>query len=263
MEDIGKLLHKELQRISQGEGSKASLDLAISMTQEILEKLYILRYKVYETETHRTPEERHLSVEFEIGSDETDETVSLFSSPTLPHAETKEPSAADHKLEPLVSSELDEEIETAKEEVSQTVEQLNEAIENPVAEDIILPESELDFSATEKEVELNEPVALTETQEVIHASIDIEALIAMAQGKHPKIKSFNGNYSLKEKISFINELFGGSSGSFGSAVKQIDAHKSAEPPVAVLKVFAEMYSWNQADPTVLLKFIEKVMGMYE
>jgi hypothetical protein len=263
MEDIGKLLHKELQRISQGEGSKASLDLAISMTQEILEKLYILRYKVYETETHRTPEERHLSVEFEIGSDETDENVSLFSSPTLPIDETEEPPALIQKIEPPISRDLDEEIETAKEEVSQSSESFNEEIEISVVDEIILPESEMDFSATEKEVELNENVASTDTQEVIPASIDLEGLIAMAQGKHPKIKSFNGNYSLKEKISFINELFGGSSGSFGSAVKQIDAHKSAEPPLAVLKVFAEMYSWNQADPTVLLKFIEKVMGMYE
>lgn len=263
MEDIGKLLHKELQRISQGEGSKASFDLAISMTHEILEKLYILRYKVYESEAHRTPEERHLSVEFEIGSEETEAKESLFSSPTLPIDETEEPPALIQKIEPPISRDLDEEIETAKEDVSQSSESFNEEIEISVVDEIILPESEMDFSATEKEVELNENVASTDTQEVIPASIDLEGLIAMAQGKHPKIKSFNGNYSLKEKISFINELFGGSSGSFGSAVKQIDAHKSAEPPLAVLKVFAEMYSWNQADPTVLLKFIEKVMGMYE
>jgi hypothetical protein len=88
------------------------------------------------------------------------------------------------------------------------------------------------------------------------------ALIHQSKGKHEKIESFNGNYSLKEKITFINALFGGSSESFGTAVKQIDGFKTLEETYPTLEFFASTFHWHKADRQALSRFMEKLLARH-
>ena len=94
------------------------------------------------------------------------------------------------------------------------------------------------------------------------ASMDLTHLVSMSHGKHEKIDKFNGNYSLKEKITFIQELFKGSSDSFGSAVKQIDTHASIQELMPTLNYLSVTNEWATANEEALKKFIEKVVAKY-
>jgi len=77
-----------------------------------------------------------------------------------------------------------------------------------------------------------------------------------------KIDKFNGNYSLKEKITFINELFKGSSDSFASAVKQIDSYSTLEDLMPTLNYLSTTNGWSSANRDALEKFIQKVIARY-
>ena len=94
------------------------------------------------------------------------------------------------------------------------------------------------------------------------ASMDLTHLVSMSHGKHEKIDKFNGNYYLKEKITFIQELFKGSSDSFGSAVKQIDTHASIQELMPTLNYLSVTNEWATANEDALKKFIEKVVAKY-
>ena len=48
MESIGKRLLEEINEFTSGAGDAKSIDRAIGTAQELLENLYILRYKAYE-----------------------------------------------------------------------------------------------------------------------------------------------------------------------------------------------------------------------
>ena len=104
----------------------------------------------------------------------------------------------------------------------------------------------------------------SEEPQHVESTLDfnLDELLDQAQGKHPKINAFNGNYSLKEKINFINTLFGSSSESFGTAVKQIDGFKSLKETLPVLEFLSTTYNWHAANREILNKFLEKVMAKY-
>ena len=97
---------------------------------------------------------------------------------------------------------------------------------------------------------------------VVSTPLALNALISISHGKHEKIDKFNGNYSLKEKITFINELFNGSSESFASAVKQIDSHASMDTLMPTLNYLSATHTWTNANQEALGKFIEKVVAKY-
>jgi len=87
-------------------------------------------------------------------------------------------------------------------------------------------------------------------------------IISQSYGKHEKIDKLNGNYSLKEKITFINDLFKGSSDSFGAAIKQIDANSSIQELMPTLNYLSVTNEWVTANQDTLKKFIEKVVAKY-
>lgn len=91
----------------------------------------------------------------------------------------------------------------------------------------------------------------------------LEDLIAQCRGKHEKIDSFNGHYSLREKIDFINELFGGSSERFNNAVRLIDHHSDVATMLPHLKEYFSTHEWEKKKKEVLLGFLEKLVACYE
>jgi len=242
MESIGKRLLEEINEFTSGAGDAKSIDRAIGTAQELLENLYILRYKAYEAGLFKPV---------------TDEF------PEFDLAGVSEPTALDSEVHETPVQELVEPLES-EEQATETPMPIEE--EETATEAVDLSKSPLEPTAkiTEEEVlwiPESQPVQTTIPMEPA-ASMDLTHLVSMSHGKHEKIDKFNGNYSLKEKITFIQELFKGSSDSFGSAVKQIDTHASIQELMPTLNYLSVTNEWATANEEALKKFIEKVVAKY-
>ncbi|MEY3049827.1 MAG: hypothetical protein RL365_1865 [Bacteroidota bacterium] len=238
MESLSKRLLDEIKGFTTGSGDAKTLDKAIATAHELLEKLYILRYKSYEAGIFKdTPNE---IPEFDLAGLSAEEDQSE----QIEHAGV----AASEQLFDLANNEVPGEQITTYEDPPE-----------------LLPINDIVPTAEEELAIAIEPVIQAEIPlEPLIAStpLALEALISISHGKHEKIDKFNGNYSLKEKITFINELFNGSSESFASAVKQIDSHASMAELMPTLNYLSATHAWSNANQEALSKFIEKVVAKY-
>jgi hypothetical protein len=241
MESLSKRLVDEIKGFTAGSGDAKTLDKAIATAHELLEKLYILRYKSYEAGIFKeTPNEipefdlAALSVEEEqINQIEQIEPIIPTASEQLFDLPSNEDAG-----EQIITHEDQPELLPINDIVPTAEEELPIAIEPVIQAEIPL-----------------EPL-------VASTPLALDALISISHGKHEKIDKFNGNYSLKEKITFINELFNGSSESFASAVKQIDSHASMDTLMPTLNYLSATHTWSNANQEALSKFIEKVVAKY-
>jgi len=241
MESLSKRLLDEIKGFTTGSGDAKTLDKAIATAHELLEKLYILRYKSYEAGIFKeTPNEipefdlAALSVEEEqINQIEQIEPIIPIASEQLFDLPSNEDAG-----EQIITHEDQPELLPINDIVPTAEEELPIAIEPVIQAEIPL-----------------EPL-------VASTPLALDALISISHGKHEKIDKFNGNYSLKEKITFINELFNGSSESFASAVKQIDSHASMDTLMPTLNYLSSTHTWSNANQEALSKFIEKVVAKY-
>ncbi len=241
MESLSKRLVDEIKGFTAGSGDAKTLDKAIATAHELLEKLYILRYKSYEAGIFKeTPNEipefdlAALSVEEEqINQIEQIEPIIPTASEQLFDLPSNEDAG-----EQIITHEDQPELLPINDIVPTAEEELPIAIEPVIQAEIPL-----------------EPL-------VASTPLALDALISISHGKHEKIDKFNGNYSLKEKITFINELFNGSSESFASAVKQIDSHASMDALMPTLNYLSARHTWSNANQEALSKFIEKVVAKY-
>lgn len=241
MESLSKRLLDEIKGFTAGSGDAKTLDKAIATAHELLEKLYILRYKSYEAGIFKeTPNEipefdlAALSVEEEqINQIEQIEPIIPTASEQLFDLPSNEDAG-----EQIITHEDQPELLPINDIVPTAEEELPIAIEPVIQAEIPL-----------------EPL-------IASTPLALEALISISHGKHEKIDKFNGNYSLKEKITFINELFNGSSESFASAVKQIDSHASMDTLMPTLNYLSATHTWSNANQEALSKFIEKVVAKY-
>lgn len=241
MESLSKRLVDEIKGFTAGSGDAKTLDKAIATAHELLEKLYILRYKSYEAGIFKeTPNEipefdlAALSVEEEqINQIEQIEPIIPTASEQLFDLPSNEDAG-----EQIITHEDQPELLPINDIVPTAEEELPIALEPVIQAEIPL-----------------EPL-------VTSTPLALDALISISHGKHEKIDKFNGNYSLKEKITFINELFNGSSESFASAVKQIDSHASMDTLMPTLNYLSATHTWSNANQEALSKFIEKVVAKY-
>ena len=241
MESLSKRLLDEIKGFTTGSGDAKTLDKAIATAHELIEKLYILRYKSYEAGIFKeTPNEipefdlAALSVEEEqINQIEQIEPIIPTTSEQLFDLPSNEDAG-----EQIITHEDQPELLPINDIVPTAEEELPIAIEPVIQAEIPL-----------------EPL-------IASTPLALEALISISHGKHEKIDKFNGNYSLKEKITFINELFNGSSESFASAVKQIDSHASMDTLMPTLNYLSATHTWSNANQEALSKFIEKVVAKY-
>jgi hypothetical protein len=227
-----KELQSEITKIEKGDGDISACNQAIYLTNHILEKLYIIRYKAYIEA--RKPSETE-PVAFDILSPETSVQGNI---PTEPFAE---PSISDPGFNEPPHAQLDEE-----ERIPEPLQESEEGV-------VIEPEK-------------NEPVESPVSEDIEGGGPDhsgLLELIAQSRGKHEKIDSFNGHYSLREKIDYINELFGQSSEAFTNAVRLIDHHSNVASMLPHLGTYYAEYQWEKAKKEVLLGFLEKLVACYE
>lgn len=228
MKSLGHRLLDEIEIVVSGSGDTKSMDKAIGTAQELLENLYILRYKAYEQGVLNTPS----SPEFDLTQISED----------LPMPEESKES-----FPPPI-----EEPETSSQEVHETPDLFSEQ------------SLQIDSEQAEQDVNITEAVVPQENnmESAVEVPFDLEVLLHEAKGKHEIIDKFNGNYSLKEKITFINELFEGSSDSFASAVKQIDACSSLDALIPTLNFLSSTHKWGTSNKDAVQKFLEKVVAKY-
>ena len=241
MESLSKRLLDEIKGFTTGSGDAKTLDKAIATAHELLEKLYILRYKSYEAGIFKeTPNE---IPEFDLAALSVEE----------------EQINQIEQIEPIIPTTTEQLFDLPSNEDA------GEQIITHEDQPELLPINDIVPTAEEELPIAIEPVIQAEIPlEPLIAStpLALEALISISHGKHEKIDKFNGNYSLKEKITFINELFNGSSESFASAVKQIDSHASMDTLMPTLNYLSATHTWNNANQEALSKFIEKVVAKY-
>ena len=241
MESLSKRLVDEIKGFTAGSGDAKTLDKAIATAHELLEKLYILRYKSYEAGIFKeTPNE---IPEFDLaGVSAEEEQIEQIEQ--IAHAV---PAPSEQLFDLPSHEDVGEQIITHEDQPELLA--LNN-IEPTVEEELPLTIEPI----IQAEIPL-EPI-------VVSTPLSLDALISKSHGKHEKIDKFNGNYSLKEKITFINELFNGSSESFASAVKQIDSHASMDTLMPTLNYLSATHTWTNANQEALGKFIEKVVAKY-
>jgi hypothetical protein len=241
MESLSKRLLDEIKGFTTGSGDAKTLDKAIATAHELLEKLYILRYKSYEAGIFKeTPNE---IPEFDLAALSVEE----------------EQINQIEQIEPIIPTTTEQLFDLPSHEDA------GEQIITHEDQPELLPLNDIVPTAEEELPIVIEPVIQAEIPlEPLVAStpLALEALISISHGKHEKIDKFNGNYSLKEKITFINELFNGSSESFASAVKQIDSHASMDTLMPTLNYLSATHTWSNANQEALSKFIEKVVAKY-
>lgn len=235
MESLSKRLLDEIKGFTTGSGDAKSLDKAIATAHELLEKLYILRYKSYEAGIFKETPNEIPEFDLAVLSAEEEQSEQIAPAPSeqlfdLPSHEDAGEQIITHEDQPELLPLID---------IEPTVEE-----ELPIAIEPII-QAEIPLEPT-----------------VVSTPLSLDALISKSHGKHEKIDKFNGNYSLKEKITFINELFNGSSESFASAVKQIDSHASMDTLMPTLNYLSATHTWSNANQEALGKFIEKVVAKY-
>lgn len=248
IKELTHRLNQELERFTLGEGSIQSLDSAIHTAQEISEKLYILRYKAYEAglfaDANGEPSRQEFDLDLSLSNEE---ELPLSEKETAPNEIEAEEGANDNPMD----------LEPSVESTNSTL-----TLESTVAkEEVVIPEEStpsVDQSVVSETALFQDEPSMKKGS----SEFDLMTLIHESKGKHEKIDAFNGNYSLKEKITFINALFGGSSESFGTAVKQIDGFKTLEESYPTLEFFASTFRWPEADPQTLSRFIEKLVAKY-
>lgn len=252
IKELTQRLNQELDHFTDGDGSVQSLDGAIKTAQEIMEKLYILRYKAYEVGLFATagePSRQEFDLDLSPIAEEELPSAVVEKSPN--EIETQDPiNEPASTVEPFVDSLEIAEVPTASVDIHEvTDEELTVVDASP---------NEVETTIASEPTLFHHEMPIEEGT----SSFDLMDLIHQSKGKHEKIDAFNGNYSLKEKITFINALFGGSSESFGTAVKQIDGFKSLEETFPTLEFFASTFHWQEADPQTLRRFMEKLVAKY-
>lgn len=246
--NISALL-KELTR-HQGQLDRGNLHLEelnqlVQLSQELLERYTILRYKAYEGN--------------EMSEEEIPEATS---SPAIEEEIMEEPTLV-HVIE------APEEFE--EEEISVELEK-----EEPVAFDFSLfDDTSNDVQETELEEDAVEHVsisAVTEEDEgITEQIITMEQVIQTPTADENKafIKQFStiepgffnqigmsrldsliGSFGLNERLQYINELFNGSSEAFSDAVKQLDNLGSYQDALIEASKFAHEYNWDLESETV-------------
>ncbi len=231
MRDKIKELESEVAKIEDGKADISTLNHAIYLTGLVLEQLHIVRYKAYtEPQEGSNPE----PMAYDFSEEESLETLEL------PIEEAQGQVLVEDLFEGPV---------------------LNDVLENsPVISD---PESIEEPEGKQKEELSVAKDADNQSSEVAEERHPLEDLIAQCRGKHEKIDSFNGHYSLREKIDFINELFGGSSERFNNAVRLIDHHSDVATMLPHLKEYFSTHEWEKKKKEVLLGFLEKLVACYE
>lgn len=239
MKHLIQSLQVKINQIENGNVAVVDFDAAITYSQELLEKLYILRYKAYENEVQNKSTDTPVTEEVQCQFDLTE-----LNNPSF---EKVEISIEPDKKKDIIVDSIEESI----------------AITEVIPEEpVIVQNLEEELFSNETESSAQEDVIVEEFIEELTEALDIALLIRETKKPVEALDTLIGSFSLKEKLQYINQLFGGSSEVFASAVKHLDESGNMEKAESHLVYLANEYKWIQAETDVVKKIISKVYARY-
>ena len=241
--------------------SSIELDDLISKSQELTERLIILRYKAYEQQVFGIVQEE-AEIKAEVSNTEVETPMnSLENSPELEERPVIDFSwGDDEQEEPTIEEEQVNSIDLAEEVMEEELPEVTEEKEEALNEEIDLEDTEEEVIQT-IEVEApslfseptSEPIHEEKIEEIGNASTDLTYTVEQIKVVEKSVKeqygiipleTLIGSFTLNEKLQFINELFGGSSEAFTSSVKTLD---SQEHMIGAREIIAHIAVQNQWD----------------
>lgn len=250
------------KRLEEGNLQLEELNELVQLSQELLERYTILRYKAYE-------------------GNEISEEQGKNESEAVSESQNVSEENGTWNMENQSESEehgawnMEKQSENENESESESEEQRAEN-EEPVAFDFSLfddtAEEVQDTILEENAVEHVSISAVTEEDEgIVEQKITMEQVIQTPTADENKafIKHFSniepgffnqigmsrldsliGSFGLNERLQYINELFNGSSEAFSDAVKRLDNLGSYQDALIEASKFAHEYNWDLESETV-------------
>jgi hypothetical protein len=225
MKSLIQSLALEIEQIEAGTANLSHLDNAVNQAQILLEKLYIVRYSAYKASI----------VEVET-----------------PSAPVFDLSDSDAQEENEMSSGLFAKENTAP--VTNTIHQTEIPLETKPLE----VESTLEASV-DSELEMFARQVNEVNDEV---NLDLQEILNVFNNAKLNVSPLTGNYTLKEKLQYINLMFDGSSEEFSFAIKALEGAKNIEDAIKHLKFLSEKHKWEKSNKEILTKFVEKVFASH-
>ena len=225
MKSLIQSLALEIEQIEAGTANLSHLDNAVNQAQILLEKLYIVRYSAYKASIVEveTPSAPVFDLSDSDAQEENEMSSGLFAKEnTAPVTNTM------HQTEiPLETKPL---------EVESTLE--------------ASVDSELEMFARQVN-EVNDEV-----------NLDLQEILNVFTNAKLNVSPLTGNYTLKEKLQYINLMFDGSSEEFSFAIKALEGAKNIEDAIKHLKFLSEKHKWEKSNKEILTKFVEKVFASH-
>jgi hypothetical protein len=252
------------KRLEEGNLQLEELNELVQLSQELLERYTILRYKAYEGN----------EISEEQGKNES-EAVTESESQNVSEENGTWNMENQSESEEHGAWNMEKQSENENESESESEEQRAEN-EEPVAFDFSLfddtAEEVQDTILEENAVEHVSISAVTEEDEgIVEQKITMEQVIQTPTADENKafIKHFSniepgffnqigmsrldsliGSFGLNERLQYINELFNGSSEAFSDAVKRLDNLGSYQDALIEASKFAHEYNWDLESETV-------------
>ena len=260
MKTIIDSISKKIHSLESTPLNSAELNELIIKSQELTERLIILRYKAYEQQVFGTVQEED-KITPEVSITEIESPISIPEITPDPEErpvidfswveeETEEPTIEEEQSNSidLAEEEIVDEIPEVIEELEEALSDSNEEALNEEIEEEVIPTIEEEapslFSAPGpiQEQEHN-GVNIGELSETIDSIKKVEQNVKEQYGIIP-LETLIGSFTLNEKLQFINELFGGSSEAFTSSVKTLDSQENMRSAREFIANIAVQHHWD-------------------
>lgn len=230
-----------IEKLENGKLTIDELSRMEELTRKLHERSIILKYKAFES---------HAGVEVtkEVQEEKTPE-------PVAEEPEPEEETSIDFDI-----FEEEEELPT-KEEVEEEIDFMNDEEDDteaePEPEVAAAPEVEEHVSVTHTEeikddvIESKVEVTHTKESKSFLDRIDFEDNSLASQYAGGKLDSLIGAFGLNQRLSFINNLFDGSSELFSDAIKVLDSQNSIDEAAAKAEAMATEHDWDLEEENVL------------
>jgi hypothetical protein len=250
------------KRLEEGNLQLEELNELVQLSQELLERYTILRYKAYEgNEISEEQGKNESEAVTESESQNVSEENGTWNMEN--QSESEEHGAWNMEKQSENESESESEEQRAENEepvafdfslFDDTAEEVQDTIleENAVEHVSISAVTEEDEGIVEQKITM-EQVIQTPTADENKAFIkhfsNIEPGFFNQIGMS-RLDSLIGSFGLNERLQYINELFNGSSEAFSDAVKRLDNLGSYQDALIEASKFAHEYNWDLESETV-------------
>lgn len=240
-----KNIKSKVKELESGKLNQDGLNDLIKDCSELLEQLYILRYKAYEEAVSgKTASEPKGAFKLDLGANKIENQISLIDA--IEEAQKERESAKSEQIEaPAFEMNLSETVveedkkeETESEKVEESKSEIKEAVEvsSPVGNDSL--------SINEK----------------MQAAGNAPSLGERLQ--QSAIENLNSAIGLNQKFLFINELFDENTDEYLSAVERLNSKNNLPEAMEIVNTeLVDKYKWNM-DDKVVNEFLNLIQRRY-